>query len=264
LASGSEAYVTNLREVMACKRSLKPAYVRARLDRRLAGTLPAFLNAYAFRALLARHPELTENLLSARESLFTISPNEQHFPPLTGETVFALKAWNVEALLDVIEHSRVFSSALVGHTAGENGNLCDMETATTENAATAMGFQVLGPAEGFAPGMFTRLQLEIHLPARHFPEPRRNMETYLRGAYLPYSLRREEPRQGGEARYRFDVPTKGLRKKILYSGAFEISTRGMDAWLEVGSGFDLLALLEGFGERNLARQARVYVAWVQW
>jgi hypothetical protein len=127
-----------------------------------------------------------------------------------------------------------------------------------------MGFEVLGPAEDFVPGAFTRLQIEIHLPASHFPEPRRHLETYLRDAYLPYSLRREEPLQAGEARYLFDVPSKGLRKKILFGGAFEIGTCGIDAWLEVGPGFDLLALLESFGGRGLYRQARVYVAGIRW
>jgi radical SAM superfamily enzyme YgiQ (UPF0313 family) len=261
LASGSEAHVTSLRQVMARKRRLKPAYARVRLDRRLAGALPAYLNAYAFRELLARHSELTENLLSAREKLFTVSSNDRRFPSMTGETVFALKAWDVEAMLDVIGR---------GHAPSENGTphadgMHPLEDeCASEIAATYKGFEIIGPAEGFTPGAFTRLQLEIHLPARYFPVPRQHLETYLRDAYLPYSLRREEPIQGGKARYRFDVPTKGIRKKILYSGAFEIGAQGMDAWLEVGPGFDLLALLESFEERNLYRQAKVYVAGVEW
>jgi radical SAM superfamily enzyme YgiQ (UPF0313 family) len=250
--SDAGAHVASLREVMAHKRQLKPVYVRVRLDRRLAGALPAYLNAYAFRELLARHPELAENLLSARESLFTRSPNDRRFPPLTGETVFALKAWDVEAMMGILGCSRTSPPALVGRAH-------DLGSTTT-----TMGLEVIGLAEGFTPGTFTRIQLEIHLPDRHFPEPRRNLETYLREAYLPYLLRREEPLQGGEARYRFDVPSKGLRKKILYSGAFEIGARGMDAWLEVGPGFDLLALLEGFGGRNLYRQAGVHVTRVEW
>jgi hypothetical protein len=263
-ASRAGAHVASLRKVMARKRRLKPTYVRVRLDRRLAGALPAFVNAYAFRELLARHPELTENLLSARESLFTISPNERRFPPMTGETVFSLKAWDAEAMLDVLGRSSAFPPTLVGRASGENGIPRADSTRPLEAAATSMGFEVLGLAESFTPGAFTRLQLEIHLPARHFPEPRAHLETYLRDAYLPYLLRREEPLQGGEARYRFDVPPKGIRKKILYSGAFEIGAQGMDAWLKVGPGFGLLALLEGFGERSLCRQAGVHVAGIEW
>jgi hypothetical protein len=132
-----------------------------------------------------------------------------------------------------------------------------------EIAATSE-VHMIGLAEGFAPGTFTRIELEMHLSAAHFPEPRVHLETYLRDAYLPYSLRREEPLRGGESRYRFDVPSKGLKKKILFGGAFEVGASGMDAWLEIGLGFDVLAFLEGFGERGLYRQARVHVASVEW
>ncbi len=179
-----------------------------------------------------------------RESLFTVSPNDRRFPPLSGETVFALKAWDVEIVLRALSGS------------AEN------ELLSAE--PTAYEFKVWGPAVGFTPGAFTRIELEMHLPAAHFPEPRAHLETYLREAYLPYSLRREEPRQGGETRYRFEVPSKGLRKKILFGGAFEVGPSGMDAWLEVGPGFDTMAFLEGFGGRNLYRQARVHVVGVEW
>jgi hypothetical protein len=242
---------------MARKRRLKPTYVRVRLGRRLAGALPAPLNATVFRGLLARHPELVENLLSVRESLFTISSNDRRYPPMTGETVYALKAWDVEAVLATLEHrSRAFHSA-----PSTDNTPRGMETAPTYVAGE---FQIVGPAEGFTPGTFTRLQLEMHLPAAHFPAPRAHLERYLRDAYLPYSLRREEPRQGGEARYRFDVPSKGIRKKIVFGGAFEIGASGMDAWLEVGPGFEPLAFLEGFGGRTLYRQAGVHVVGVEW
>jgi len=264
-ASSSGAHVTSLREVMAHKRRLKPAYVRVRLDRRLAGALPAFLNAYAFRELLARYPELTENLLSVRESLFTTSPNDRRFPPLAGETVFALKAWDRGVMLDALGRSRAFPPAHSPRTEFEQDTAeRGSDKSRRETTTTDIEFEIVGPADGFAPGTFTRLQLQIHLPAAYFPDPRRYLETYLRDAYLPYSLRREEPLQSGEARYRFDVPSKGLRKKILFGGVFEIGAQGMDAWLEAGPGLDLLALLEGFGERNLYRQARVHVAGVEW
>jgi hypothetical protein len=243
-----------LRSVMQRKRRLKPAHVRLRLDRRLAGAGPAFLNAAVLRGLLARHPELTGNLLSARESLFTVAPNDRRFPPLTGETVFALKAWDVKAVLYLLDRSRDFPIA-----SDKGGTLCDWEI-----AATDLGFEVLGPAVGFASGAYARLQLEIRLPAAHFPEPRVHLERYLRAAYLPYSLRRETPQQGGEARFSLDVPAKGIRKKIAFGGAFELDAGGMTAWLEVGPGFDALAFLESFEERGLYRQAGVCVAGIEW
>jgi hypothetical protein len=133
-----------------------------------------------------------------------------------------------------------------------------------ETAATDGGFEVVGPAEGFTPGAYARIALEMRLPAAHFPDPRARLETYLREAYLPYSLRREPPQGDGEARYRFDVPDKGIRKKILFGGAFEVGARGMEAWLEIGPGFDVLAFLESWAERGLYRQAEVHVTGVEW
>jgi hypothetical protein len=38
----------------------------------------------------------------------------------------------------------------------------------------------------------------------------------------------------------------------------------MDAWLEIGPGFDVLAFLESWGERTLYRQAEAYVTGIEW
>jgi hypothetical protein len=104
----------------------------------------------------------------------------------------------------------------------------------------------------------------MHLPAAHFGQPRRRLEAYLRESYLPYSLRREAAHHGGESRYRFDVPSKGIRKKVLFGGAFEIGASGMDAWLDIGPRFDVMGFLASFGKRGLYRQAQVHTVSVEW
>jgi len=224
-----------LREMMAYKRRLRPVYFRLRLGPWLAGTLPEFVNAFVFKELLARYPELVDNLLSVRESLFTQRPNDRRFPSVSGETVFALKAWDVEAL----EHSLV--------EAQDGGGT---------------GCEVLGRAEGFTPGEFTRLHLDVHLPADLFPEARARLEEYLRGAYLRYSLRRE-----GE-RLRFDLPRKALKRKVLFGGFFEPyqhdSEEGLFASLDVGPKFDLGVFLETFSGESLSCYARVRVSEIEW
>jgi hypothetical protein len=224
-------YMAQLQEVIARKRRLRPAYFTLRLDPLLAGVRPAFLNALAFKEILTRYPELADNLLAVRESLFTVHPNDRRFPIMGGETVFALKAWDVEAL----EHAL----AEPGEPAG-------------------MGCHIVGPAQGFTPGTFTRLHLDVHLPEALFPAPQARLEQYLRGAYLPYSLRREG------SRYRFDLPRKALKKKILFGGFFEAQEDSFFASLDVGPKFDLMALLRAFGEQNLFRHARVRVSGIQW
>jgi len=226
-------YLAQLREVMARKRRLQPVYFLLRLDPQLVGALPEFLNAFVFKELLTGHPDLVDNLLAVRESLFTLRSNERRFPPMSGETVFALKAWDSEAL-----ETRFFPKNLVS------------------------GFEILGPAEGFTPGVFTRLHLDVHLPGDFFPEPRARLEQYLRGAYLRYSLRREGNR------YRFELPRKALKRKILFDGFFETyegkGEKGLFGSLDVGPKFDLMAFLQTFGGRNLFRQARVRVSGIEW
>jgi radical SAM superfamily enzyme YgiQ (UPF0313 family) len=227
----AEAYLAQLRETLARKRRLKPAYFRLRLSPSLVGALPEFLNGFVFRGILAHCPDLAENLLAVRECLFSARPNDRRFPGVSGETVFALKAWDVEALLCV----------LGGRPASAGG-----------------GFEIVGPAEDFTPGEFARLHLDLDLPATFFPDARARLEQYLRLAYLPYSLRREG------SGYRFALVPKALKKKIVFAGFLETRADGFHAGLDVGPKFDLGAFFETFEQPNLFRQARVSVSNIQW
>ena len=223
-------YMAQLREVMARKRRLQPVYFLLHLEPFLAGMRPEFINAFVFKGILTRYPELVDNLLAVRESLFTLHPNARRFPVMSGETVFALKAWDVEALRGTLADS------------GEH---------------IGVGFEIIGPAEGFTPGVFTRLHLDVHLPGDFFPQPRAHLEQYLRSAYLRYSLRRED------IRYHFDLPRKALKKRILFGGWFEVREDGFFASLDVGPKFDLMAFLHTCGA-NLFRHAKVRGSEIEW
>jgi len=237
-------YMSQLQAVMERKRRLQPAYFVLRVDPLLAGVAPECLNAFVFRELLARYPELTDNLLSVRESLFTVDPNAGHFPAVSGETVFALKAWDAAAL----------ETVLLG--------FADRKALSSQPPIA----RVLRPAGGFTPGVFTRLHLDLHLPADPFPEPRVRLEQYLRDAYLPYSLRREG------SRLQFDLPPKALKKKILFDGFIEIregggmgvGKSGFLASLDVGPKFDLMAFLDTFGQPNPGLHARAEISKIDW
>ena len=222
-------YLAQLREVMARKRRLEPVYLRLRLAPWLAGVWPEFINGFVFRELLAQYPELVDNLLTARESLFTVRPNDRRFPAVSGETVFALKAWDARSL-----ETRFFPQNLVS------------------------GFEIIGPAEGFTPGLFTRLRLDVHLPGDLFPDPRARLEQYLRSAYLPYSLRWE-----GE-QLCFDLPKKALKKKILFGGSIETRDGDFFARLEIGPKFDLAAFWRTLGRQNLFYHAQARASGIKW
>ncbi len=218
-------YLAEFRDVVSRKRRLRPLYYRLRTDPALSGVHPAFLNALVFRQVLARAPELTDNLLSVREALFTVPPNNRRFPTLGGETVFALRAWDADALRAVL-------SSL---------------------SALGEGVEVLEPVEDFTPGAFAKAHLMLSLPVP-LPAARAALEGYLRGAYVPFSLRRN-----GEG-YDIAVPSRGLKKKVLFGGHLEGQEERTAMVLEVGPKFDLLALLGTVGGDLRAGDSRVEVS----
>jgi hypothetical protein len=236
--------LVELHDLMARKHRLKPLYVRIRVAPWLAGARPAFLNAALMQELLAQHPDWTDNLLAVSENLFTLRPNDRRFPPLTGETVFALKAWDTRAL----------ESAL---------STPDGPAAKSSFSTEKRAFEILGLAEDFTPGSYARIGLDLYLPAQHFADPRSILERYLRDAYLPYSLRRVPSDRAGETRYQFEVPKKGLKKKILWGGTFARGEQGMQAHLEIGPAFDLLAFLGTFYERA-HYYTRAHITSIKW
>ncbi|MCP4542078.1 MAG: radical SAM protein [Chloroflexi bacterium] len=227
------AFQVQLREVMARKRRLQPVYFRLRLEPWLAGLLPEYLNAFVFQEFLVQYPKLVDNLLSVRESLFTLRPSKHRFPSVSGETIFALKAWNVRAL--------------------ETGFFYKQS-----DEIPVSGFEIIDLADGFTPGVFNKLHLDVHLPAHLFPEPRIRLEEYLRGAYVRYSLRRDG------ARYRFEIPSKALKKKVVFGGFFETRENEFFASLDVGFKFDFMAFLQTFGKKGLHHRARACVSEIEW
>jgi hypothetical protein len=225
-------YLADLRAVMEIKRHLRPVYFVVRVAPLLADVAPECLNAFVFREILQQVPELSDTLLSVRESLFTHRDNVHRFPLWSGETVFALKAWDADILETGFFPKNPVSDNSIIH--------------------------ILRPAKGFTPGAFTRLHLDLFLPADLFPDPRARLEQYLRGAYLRYSLRRE-----GHG-YRFDLPPKSLKKRILFNGFFEVGDDRFHARLDAGPKFDLREFLATFGPEDLAHHAEVKISGVEY
>ena len=152
---------------------------------------------------------------------------------MSGESVFALYAWDAKAL---------------------HGALSEPIDAQRPS------FDVVRQVDAFTPGVFSQVHLDLHLPATLFEQPRRRLEAYLGDAYVPYSLRRQEAQTTGASRYRFDVPAKGLKKRVILGGHFELDETGFSASLDVGPRFDLLAFLEQFGPSDLLRYAKFAIS----
>ena len=116
-------YLADLERTVREKRRLKPCYVRVRLPEEVAGATPAWIHAYLLRRFLALLPHQAENLLAARESLFTVGENAGRFPGWYGETICALTAWDAGALVDALaalpEGSGLYRGPAEGFCPGE-------------------------------------------------------------------------------------------------------------------------------------------------
>jgi hypothetical protein len=239
-------YIARLQTVVTQKRRIKPAYYVLDVPGVPAAVQPALLNALVLRTLLHNYPDLTSNLLAVRESLYSVIPpstgrkgaKRGRYPAMPGESVFALYAWDTDAL----------NGTLIGHA--------HLPPENTTPSPTPV--HIVGPAGHFQPGVFTRIHLDLTLDNESFPQARRQLEDMLHEAYVPYSLRREE---NG---YRFEVPPKGQRKKVLLGGHFESDECAFRASLDVGPRFDLLAFLERFGPSYHAAYAGLRASQISW
>ena len=226
-----EGYLSRLRSVMEGKRRLKPVYARMWLPPLVAGTTPQWMNGWVFRALLGCYPELVENLLSVRESLFTTRENLRRFPGFHGETVFALQAWDSDGLIQALQRL---------------------------DGASSDGLVFLSLVEGVEPGRFRQAVLTLTLPVAHFPDAGRRLVEYLRGMYVPCNVRRE-----GEG-YRLDLPARARKKRVVFEGSYRARAGLFAARLLIGPKFDLAGFLRSFGGPGRRRPTGVEFSDVAW
>ncbi len=218
-------YYTTLKRVMQDKQKLKPLYAKVRLPEETAGMSDEWRAAFVMRTLLRAHPALRQELLSAREALFTLKPLRSRWRNLHGETVYALTAW----------HPAVLRKALAR---GNSPLFC-------------------GWLDSFTPGEFRRLTLHLSLQHPFFPDAGAHLRRFLQAAYVPVNIRKH-----GEG-YQFDIPRKSLKKKALLAGSFHRTAEAWELRLEVGPKFDLAGYLRTFPAPSHWRRARVVVSNIQ-
>jgi hypothetical protein len=225
-------YLRRLRDLMRDKWRLDPHHVRARLPAVVAGTDPAWMNAWAMRRLLAAYPALANILLSVQESVFSVGENRDRYAGFYGQTVLALRAWDAEWLAEVL-------------------------TAPPQ-APVADGLEILGPAADFEPGVFARARLALRLPQASFPRAGRALVEFLRASYVPCNVR---GRDGG---YVLDLPAKALKKRVVFAGHYHQAEGETVIELTVSPKFDLREYLRSFPEPAHYRRARVQVSELTW
>ena len=228
IKAANSSLIQTLYERMRAKRRLDPLYIHVRLPAEVAGTSTEWLNSWMMRTILSRQPTLVDNLLSAQESLFTTRDNLRLYGPYYGETVFALRAWDADDVLQAL---------LQDHRLGD---------------------LILGLAEGYEPGRFQSMHIDMTLPVDWFPDAGERLRDYLRDSYVACNLRREN--HG----YRLDLPPKARKKRVLFDGEFEEVEGQFLARLVVGPKFDLLGFLKSFPQPERYRNTEVVVSALEW
>jgi hypothetical protein len=221
--------VGELEELLQARRRLRPVFFQARLPRIVAGATPEWLNAWLLRELLRARAELTGNLLSVREALFSSEDPRRRWPPWYGRTLLSLIAWDPEQV----------RSALKAPAADDPQS----ELVLAEAPAPSI------PASGG----FRRLELRLELPERMFPKAGARLLEYLAGRHAPATLRRD-----GEG-YRLEPAEKARRKGVLIAGRFLTAEGATVLRLTVGPRFEPRAYLAAFPDPDAWREATIEV-----
>ena len=173
-----QAVIENVARIEADKRRLPRIYLRATLPDDFAGHSPAWVSARLMQTILARHPELSDTLLDAKESLFSAGENEERLVIPSGETVLALRAWDAAAV-------------------------------TAAVAGTRALFGAVPLQHAFTPGTFARATWQLFISAA--PREAAQMASdWLSGLRLPHTLRRE-----GDA-WRLELAPAAAKKKCVF------------------------------------------------
>lgn len=214
-ASPPASAAATLSGVLAAKRRLAPVHVRTTVPAEAAGFGGAWLDAWLARRAFREHPGLVDVVLSMREALIGPWCGGRLESPWHGETVVSVSAWEWGA-----EASRAFGP----------------------------------PIEGFAPGSFASLDLEVELPHAVFPWAAEGIAAWLREDRTPATVRR-----AGET-WTVELPDSWLKRRLLLGGRWRDTGDGIRVEIRVGAKFDLPAFLAGVAGSEAARLARVRVA----
>ncbi len=226
-APTSPQLVASLRALVETKRRLLPLFVRVRIEERLAGLHPAWLEALLVRILLAERPVLTDSLFGAREALFLTPRRRSLFPGFFGETVVALRGIDRSALEEAV-------ASLAG--------------------ACREGIAVLGVEPSCGPERLETFRVGLRLPREALPDAEGAFVRWLRARHVSCYTTRELDAT------RSVVSTAGKKKRLVLEGSSGEHEGQWHADLLVGRKFAPGDFLAFCGEQRLANAVRCRVS----
>ena len=181
------------------KQRLQPLFCRVRLGNAFAQTSAVWTSARLLQLLLAILPEEVDNLLSAEEALFTAPGNRDRFPVPAGETVVALKAWDVRRLEAKIRDLVTGVAAPVSGAEFRRLTQPPLHVAALLGGAAEPDLAILEILPSFTPGRFVSATWRVTSDAKASTAEAAvelvdgmSLSAWLKAAHLPFTLRRVE------------------------------------------------------------------------
>ena len=209
------------------KQRLPLLYCRVRLGAAFAQSFSAWTSARLLQLLLAALPEELDNLLAADEALFTAPDNRERFPIPAGETIIALKAWDLRRLEARIRECAMGGSAPVSGAAGRR---------LTQPPLHGHELEIIEVLPLFTPGKFTSATWQVVSEAKA-SVLEATLVAWLKEVHLPFTLRRLE------AGACFELAPAALRKGIVLAASCREADGGSRAEVTFTPKADLLTLL---------------------
>ncbi len=197
-----------LTELVKTKARMSAGLIIADIPVRYAGVTDEWLNAAVMRQLLNMFPDEMENILAVQELLFTAARSKGGVQiPLYGETVFGVKAWNIEKFIGKLQ------------------------------AASHLGeitFRV--PAvmvQRSEPVRLKSVELRFLCRSDNGVAPDRELAEFMRSQHISFTLRRME------SEYRMEITGKKRDLELISECAYSFSDEGCYFRLTVGPRFEL-------------------------
>ena len=150
------------------KQRLQPLFCRVKLDHTFSRASATWTSARLLQQLLTVLPEEAENLLVVEEALFASPENRERFPIPAGETVVALKAWDVRRLEAKIQA---------------------FQATAAQQTRPSLHLEVLEILPAFTPGRFVSATWQMESDAT-VSLLEAGVVAWLKELHLPFTLRR--------------------------------------------------------------------------
>lgn len=207
--------VEELKKCVAEKARMNEFCLTAYVPAEFAGVDREWLSSAFMRDFFKMFPRQLDNLLSAEESMFTLARGNSGKVPFYGETVFALKAWDVELIRE------------------------DLNSGCQEGVGLFGAIHEVH--EDYTAGKYKSAEISFSCSQAVIPDADRVLSEFLRAHHINFTLLRMEHGYG------FEVANKKRARELIAGASYSLAEGVYSFRVTVGPRCDLNALYQAFG-----------------